>query len=133
VRWAHLSLGGGLALERLREVVRVMPRRSFYDDVYLVAIEAPMSRGQPGTLAKLSRVFGAVVVCVPARVQLWELSPGEWRRGLELKASASKEACAAECVARGAPAWGDQNAYDAWAVAYTARAVNRRALAPVRP
>jgi len=136
--WDHLHLNGKSALERLRQVPLVMPRWSWFDDVYLVAIEEPMSRGQPGTSAKLNRVLGAVVACVPATVELWLVRPADWRKALGLSGHASKEQ-AGEKVdeLRGAGAPWSQDALDAYAVAYYARTVNARgltaSLAAVRP
>lgn len=136
--WEHLHLEGKTAFDRLRQVRRVMPGPSWYDDVYLVAVEAPMSRGQSGTLAKLSRVLGAVVACVPAPLVVWEVAPAAWRRELGLSGHASKEQVA-EAVddLRGlARTLWPQDALDAYAVAYYARELNARALArrvAVRP
>jgi hypothetical protein len=92
-----------------------MPRwGTWWDDVYLVAIEAPWSHGQPGTLAKLSRVFGAVTMCIPPRIQVWEVDPQAWRTELGLPANAPKDAVAARAVELGARRdWADQNAFDA--------------------
>jgi Holliday junction resolvasome RuvABC endonuclease subunit len=133
--WDHLHLEGKTALERLRQVPRVMPRRSLYwESVYLIAVEAPMSRGQQGTMAKLSRVLGAIVACLPAGVEVWEVAPVQWRKELGLSGHASKETCAEAVVELGAPAgWLTQDAYDAYAVAYYARQVNARALTAVKP
>jgi hypothetical protein len=148
--WTRVELEGKTALERLRSLRYEMtvgywtPRDSsfFFDDVYLVAIEAPMSRGQPGTLAKLSRVFGAVVVCLPSSLEVWEVSPVAWRKELGLPGNASKGECAAvvrRLVSPPAysvsgspedfyPSW-PQDALDAYAVAYYARQVNARGIA----
>jgi Holliday junction resolvasome RuvABC endonuclease subunit len=129
--WDHLHLEGKTALERLRQVPRVMPRRSLYwESVYLIAVEAPMSRGQQGTMAKLSRVLGAIVACLPAGVEVWEVAPVQWRKELGLSGHASKEQ-AAEAVdalrGPGSVVW-TQDALDAYAVAYYARELNARAL-----
>jgi hypothetical protein len=108
-----------------------MPRWPFYEDtgVYLAAIEAPMGRGEGGTQAKLNHVFGAVVACLPWRIETWQVAPHEWRKELRLPGNAHKAVCAARAVELGAyPEWNDQNAYDAYAVAYYAREVNARAL-----
>jgi len=143
-RWMRLDLKGGeklTALERLRRVAGLMPSASFYDDVYLVAVEAPYGTGQAGTLAKLSRVFGAVVACIPQRLEVWEVMPGDWRKELGLGGNASKEECALRVCSLRHQAlvrWNvehwphamwevwPQDALDAWAVAYYARQVNQR-------
>lgn len=127
--WRHCQLHGSNALERLRYVPRAMPRWAdgWWDDCYLVAIEAPYGTGQAGTLAKLSRVFGAVAACIPPRLQVWEVMPGTWRHELDLPGNAPKEICAVRAVELGARRnWADQNAFDAFAVAYAAREINDR-------
>jgi Holliday junction resolvasome RuvABC endonuclease subunit len=129
--WTHVHLHGGNALQRLRDLPRQMPRwgSGWYDDVYLVAIEAPYSTGQAGTLAKLSRVFGAITMCVPPRLEIWEIAPHDWRRELELPGNATKERGNARAVELGAPRdWKDENAYDAFSVAWCARQINDRGI-----
>ena len=127
--WDHLHLEGKTAFDRLRQVRRVMPGASFYDDVYLVAVEAPMSRGQAGTLAKLSRVFGAIMACLPAHLLVWEVMPAAWRGELGLSARASKEECQEAVLRLGAPyGWRSPDAYDAYAIALYARELNARAI-----
>lgn len=128
--WDHIPLEGATAFDRLRDVPRRMPRWSWYDDIYLAAIEAPMGRGEGGTQAKLNHVFGAVVACLPRGLQtVWQVAPHEWRKELGLPGNAVKQVCAARAVELGAyPDWADQNAYDAWAVAWYARQVNARAI-----
>ena len=131
--WQPLYLEGASAFERLRDVHDYM-RAVAFDDVYLVAIEAPMSRGQPGTLAKLSRVFGAVVACIPRELEVWEVAPAAWRKELGLPGNASKDECAeaVEILGRIYLSTGlrwSQDALDAYAVAYYAREVNARGVA----
>lgn len=129
--WDHIELEGLDHFERLRNIPRKMPRwaSGWYDDagVMLVAVEAPFGRGQAGTEAKLNRVFGAIVTCVPPRVAVWEIAPHDWRRELELPGNAPKERCRERALELGAcPGWDDQNAYDAFCVAYAARRIDQR-------
>jgi hypothetical protein len=137
--WTRLRLGTDKdsALDRLRRVAEAMPPASFYDDIYLAAVESPYgTRLERGTQAKLNRVFGAVCACLPARVHLWEVMPGDWRKELGLKGNASKEECAevVRALWRYVPAGGrwhgiPQDALDAYAVAYYAREHNHRGVA----
>jgi Holliday junction resolvasome RuvABC endonuclease subunit len=132
--WTRVELEGKTALERLRNITKDSIHRhtGFWDDVYLVGIEAPMSRQQPGTLAKLSRVFGAVVACLPPLLEVWEVSPVAWRKELGLPGNASKEECADAVrnihMSITSYNW-PQDALDAYAVAYYARQVNARGIA----
>lgn len=129
--WDHIHLQGPDALARLRDLPRRMPRwaTTFYDDIYLVAVELPMGRGEAGTQAKLNHVFGAIVTCIPPHLEIWAVAPHEWRRELQLPGNAPKEAGWKRAVELGAPAdWKDGNAYDAYSVAWAAREVNQRGL-----
>lgn len=130
--WDHIPLAGVSAFDRLRDVPRRMPKWGWYEDqgVYLAAIELPMSRAAGSSIFKLNHVFGAVVACLPRALQtVWAIAPHEWRKELELAGNAPKQVCAARCVELGAyPEWNDQNAYDAFAVAYMARQTNQRGL-----
>ena len=143
--WARLELGSDKvhALDRLRQVPVLMPTTSFYDDIYLVAIEEPYGSNQAGTQAKLNRVLGAVLACIPQEVQVWTVMPGDWRKALGLPGNASKEEAAlAVCALRqdelvrwNVEHWPHrewevwpQDACDAYAVARCARDRNARAV-----
>ena len=68
-----------------------------------------------------------MLVTLPAALPVWDVSPGDWRKGLGLKGNATKEECAGRCVEIGAPgSWDVQDPYDAWAVAFYARELNAR-------
>lgn len=131
-QWTRHELKGKTAFDRLRDIPLRMPKWGWYEDhgIYLIAIEAPYGRAQAGTLAKLSRVFGAVVACLPRALDpVWEVPPHDWRRELGVPGNAPKTVCAARCIELGAyPEWADQNAFDAFAVARYAREVNRRGI-----
>lgn len=144
--WTRIELEGKSAFDRLRHLPLMMRHPAYgldFDDVYLAAIEAPMSRGQSGTLAKLSRVFGAVVACLPPALEVWEVAPAAWRKELGLSGHASKEEVA-RSVRSLMAVYGDttitfdfthpcfqwpQDALDAYAIAYYARQVNARGVA----
>ena len=128
--WDRIELQGADAFDRLRDLPRRMPQWSWWDDVYLAAIETPMGRGEGGTQAKLNHVFGAVIACLPRSLTtVWAVAPHEWRRELGVPGNAPKSVCAARCVELGAyEAW-PQDALDAYAIARYARTVNQRGLA----
>lgn len=94
--WTRCPLeGGALAWERLLRLPEAMPPASYWDDVYLIAIEAPHGRGEAGTQAKLNQVAGAVTASLPARLRVpercWLVAPHEWKNGLKLKAKPTGE------------------------------------------
>lgn len=141
-RWTRADLVGQHAFDRLRSLRAEMPGGSFWQDVYLVGIELPFGRGQGRTQAVLQRVYGAVVASVPLQIPVWEIHSTEWRKGLGLKGNADKNECG-QAVKEllgltvdfrnetgplfAANVW-PQDALDAYAIAYTAREQNAKAI-----
>ncbi len=106
--WVRCELDGADAWARTLGIRGALPdvrigwprgHGGWWEDVYLVAIEAPYGRGQPGTSAILNRVVGAVAASLPAHLRApercWIVRPDEWKNGLGLK---------------GKPTWGDIDA-----------------------
>jgi GTPase len=89
VRVDEITLTGKDAWARTLQLARYMRTPSWYwDDVYLVAIEAPY--GHPGTVALLGRVVGVLVAgAVPQGLRsaecCWIVRPDEWKKGLRLQ------------------------------------------------
>ena len=133
--WLRVPLDGATSFDRLRQIPLAMPHGSFYDNVYLAAIERPKTRFMPSAAA-LFPVFGAVVACLPAALELWDVPPTAWRHGLGLKGNAKKEECALKVI-RLLQIGDDgiltlnwpQDAYDAYAIAFYARELNSRGIA----
>lgn len=133
--WKRVELTGETSFERLRSIpTQGRWNSNYFSDCYLAIIERPKTRFMPSAAA-LFPVFGAVVALLPSQLELWEVAPTTWRHGLGLKGNA-KKAEVAEAVRRiacGAEPehpilnW-SQDAYDAYAVAYWARAINQRGL-----
>lgn len=98
----------------------------YWDDVYLVAIEAPYGRGQAGTNAILNRVVGVLVATLPPQLRTpercWIVAPHEWKKGLGLKGKPTIE----ETRAFFLQDITDQNARDAACIALWAREENER-------
>lgn len=84
-KWHRFELAGGLAWDRTLDVRRAMPVASFWDDVYLAAIETPF----PDQKGVLRRVQGAVMARIPERVLVWEANASQWKRELGLKGKPS--------------------------------------------
>lgn len=135
--WTRLELHGKTAFDRLRQVPAVMPHGSFYDGVYLAGIETPKTRFMPSAAA-LFPVYGAVVACLPARLEVWGVHPKSWRHALGLPGNATKEQVAQAVnellfVTAGMGGFGyvgwPQDAKDAYAVALYARDTNAAGIA----
>lgn len=134
--WTRHELKGKTAFDRLRQVPAAMPLASFYDDVYLTAIETPKTRFMPSAAA-LFPVYGAVIAHLPARMLVWDVHPKTWRHALGLPGNATKEqvAAAVNAILIDTPGMGgfgyiawEQDAKDAYGVALYARDTNRRGI-----
>ncbi len=140
-RWARLPLAGPTSFARCRAVRAAMPPATAYDGCYLAAIERPRTQSMVSAAA-LFPVFGAVLSCLPAALEVWDVLPQHWKQGLGLGGNASKEEAAREVYALAEPAvlgWATngmrgpvqdvpQDALDAWAVAFYARELNARGI-----
>lgn len=142
--WVRCELTGATAWERTLQVRdqlawgKVGLAAGFWDDVYLVAIEAPYGRGQPGTNALLNRVVGAVMASLPAALRhperCWLVKPDEWKTGLGLKAKPTHgdlQDLAPDIdwfLHQHKPIARDENARDAYCMAKWARDTNARAV-----
>lgn len=91
--WVRCELAGQNAWERTLGIQDAMfrmnvhgdVRDSWWDDVYLVAIETPVNDQR----RVLSRVQGAILASLPARLRqphcCWDVHPSTWKAGLGLK------------------------------------------------
>lgn len=140
--WTRVELTGKTAWDRTLTLPALMPTASWWDDVYLVAIEAPYGSNQGGTQAILNRVVGAIVASVPEPLRrperCWIVRPDEWKTGLGLKGKPTDGD-----LSRVAPGWNlnygwichpdrwdeiRQNAHDAYCLALFARTENARGI-----
>jgi hypothetical protein len=145
--WVRCVLAGKTAWERTLNVRgalipgcwgRELAESSFWDDVYLVAIEAPMGFRSN----TLDRVVGAVAASLPARLRTpercWVVRPDEWKKGLGLRAKPTAEDMRRLTDGK-ERFWtslpdvydeaGRQNGRDAYCLAMWARDTNARAVA----
>lgn len=139
--WVRCELAGKDAWERTLGLRESMARRDvdapmfgshFWDDVLLVAIEAPYGPSQRA-ISTLNRIVGAVAASLPAHLRspdrCWVVRPDEWKAGLGLKGKPTwldLDAIAPEnelwnvsCEGRLDDEW--QNARDAYCIALFAR------------
>lgn len=91
----------GDAFERMRGVVDVMPRGTFWDEVLAVAIEEPMVMNPKlrQLLPKLKAVQGAIVALLPPDMMVVPMTPNVWRKKAGLPGNAPKERIAKFVVA----------------------------------
>jgi len=121
------------AWQRTLALPRLMPGATWWDDVYLVAIEAPYGTGT-GTVAILNRVVGALIAGLPPRLRApercWLVRPDEWKSWLRLnpRTKPSPELILELGLELEGPYSGSQDARDATCVAYYARETNARAV-----
>lgn len=130
--WHRVNLDDGvkgeLAWDRVRRIADRMPSGSFWDDVYLASIERPFSQSRKDPIRL---VQGAVMACVPARLDLWECAPQTWKAHLKFKGRGKPTLAAFPPIALDAhqgSVWADgplaQDAVDALGVALWARDTN---------
>jgi hypothetical protein len=77
--WRSIALIGSTAWDRVRSIRTRMPPSSWWDDVYLCAVERPFSRTRNDAV-RLAQ--GAVVATIPSRIEVWEVAPQTWKAAL---------------------------------------------------
>lgn len=137
--WTRHSLPNErLAWDRIQAARSLPLGGTYWDDVCLVGVEQPAGRGDSPLL--ISFTLGVLLAHVPERIPVLRLMPSEWRRHCGLKGNATKEQVQtwAELkrldaaprgeweypVTRAVQVW-PQDACDAYAIAYAARAINQ--------
>lgn len=130
--WLRVKLDGGSAWDRTRKLPLFMPRASYWDDVYLCAIESPKSAGFK-VATVMHRVQGSVIACVPSAVWMWEVTPSEWKKplGVKLKDKPTFSDFPPTMKHDGTQPWAtwEQDALDALGVAMYARDANAAGIA----
>jgi hypothetical protein len=123
--WLRVDLIGGKAFDRTREVRQSMPAAGWYTDhgVYLIALERPFSSSRNDAIRL---VQGAVLACLPRRIEVWEVTQQQWKPRLGLK---QREKPTVADLQRAYPdltidAGWPQDALDAAAMAFWARDLN---------
>lgn len=135
--WHRFPLAGATALEKARSLRARFPGRSWFEDqgVYLVGIEDPIGRF-PATQKALGCVAGATAALLPPDVPLRAMTPSQWfpasvgcappRLSDERKELATNWALhVVELEA--ADKW-PHDAFDAYAIAWAARALHEKAI-----
>lgn len=132
--WSRCLLDGPDAWARTLEIGELRHDTLTFEDVYLVAIEAPYGRGRAGATSLLNRVVGAIAASLPKQLRTpercWIVRPDEWKRGLGLPAKPTADDVAR--LLKPLHAWetipDDQNARDAACLALWARNENARGI-----
>jgi len=121
---------GNLAWDRALKIRGQMPAASWWDDVYLVAVESPKSN-RFDTAVKLACVQGIAVACVPDGIEVWQVTPHDWKGylsiGLGVKPGPDDFAPTFMPWRLSYPVW-PQDALDALGIALYARDVNAKAI-----
>ncbi len=121
--WLRVELDGVSAWDRVRGMRAVMPHGTWWDDVYLVAIERPFAHSR-NDVVRLAE--GAVLSAIPTAIECWEINPTQWKTALGIR--------------KGKPDWSHfpsgfwranwpQDALDALGVALYARELNASGIA----
>jgi hypothetical protein len=121
------------AWERTLLLPSLMPPSEWWDDVYLLAIEAPYGPGT-GTVAILNRIVGAIAARLPPTLRVpercWIVRPDEWKTRLNIQGKPSEQDMLRLPLIlwTNRPAPATQDARDALCLAYFARETNEQAL-----
>lgn len=134
--WHRIPLIEGRGtLAAARSLRGRFPGRSWFESegVYLVALEETFSGHHAGTAKKLGMIAGAIAVLLPPDLTLLEIPAHEWKRETVGKAGSTKAAVQmwfTEVGFQANPGSGKwtQDAFDAYAIAWAARALNQRAI-----
>lgn len=127
----RLDAQRGATTERVRRMRDLMPARGAWADAgaTLIAVERPFAH-MAATLAPMMLAYGGLLQLLPADVPLLELSAPEWRRECGLPQRGDDRKPAAVRFAReqwvDAPAALDDNAADAFCIAWAAREIDVR-------
>lgn len=127
----RLDVDRGTITERVRRMRDLMPARGAWADLgaTLIAVERPYSH-QAATLAPMMLAYGGLLQLLPVDVPLLELGAPEWRRECGLPQRGDDRKAAAIRFARDlwvdAPAAIDDNAADAFCIAWAARELDVR-------
>lgn len=124
-QWSRIHLEGDGAFARCRQIAASMPLASYWDDVYLVAIERPfIRRGQD--IVRLAQ--GAVLAGIPVHVPVWEVSVSQWKHHAGIPTRAKPARSTFPGVTFNRPVE-HQDTYDALGVALYARDLNAAGVA----
>jgi len=125
--WTRIELQGPTAFERARDVSEKMPQPGWYEanEVYLVAIERPfVSHGQD----VIRLVQGVVLAEIPRDLEVWEVTPSQWKKALGIPIREKPTADSFPGVVLPGLPWA-VDGYDALGVAAYARDTNAEAVA----
>lgn len=142
--WTRVELQPGGAFHATRTLRHALGQQAllggWWDDVAVCYLERPYGRGE--SIHKLMRIQGALLACIPDRVVVDELAPGEWRKAVGLPGNATKEQVAkfaydtlAVTVGHlnhaGAECWccWPQDGFDAYSIALAGRAMCEKGVA----
>lgn len=131
--WHRLELAGETPFLRARDLRQKLPRGTFWDGVSLVGLEQTYS-GAYSSATALALIRGAIGALLPAELTVLETRPNEWQKlftgvaKLPAKSTMRKALIRGRCSELGF--WAPdlpQDAYDAYGIAWAARAINQAA------
>lgn len=117
--YTRYALAGVEAWQRARAVRDAMPSRGWWRDEGVVAVGLEEPFGYGGSGAKLVRVQGAILACLPPELIVHLIPPGVWRTLVGLPGNASKAEVARYVAHTNWP----QDACDAFCLALAAEAL----------
>lgn len=125
----RLDTRPGKQLDRIRRVRDALPTRGAWADAgcVLAAIEEPFSRQSMSGQVPILMVIGAILSTLPTDIPVALLRADDWRRGCNLPLRGARPDLKRASVGfarsrwRNAPDILDDNAAEAWCIAYAGR------------
>jgi hypothetical protein len=125
----RLDVKPGKALERIRRIRGALPARTAWHDsgVLLIAIEEPYSRASMSGQVPILMAIGAILACLPEDLPVDLLRADDWRRACELPTRGPRDQLKTAAIKfterhwSNQPTYIDDNAADAYCLAWTAR------------
>lgn len=129
----RLDEGPGDGLARIRRLRDQLPARGAWTDrgVTAVALELPFSRGKMAGNDRLMMCAGAILACIPPRLELRLLRADDWRRSCGLPTRAPRDEHKRNALSFAGERWLNHpvpftdNAADAYCLAWALRHLDR--------
>lgn len=124
----HLLMGATNAFGSARQMGKIMPHPSWWEDVALVAIERPSGKFKNVIYAQ-GLVIGGFLALLPEGIIVQDFVPASWKKMIGLGGDVGKEQVMAWASEFGADETWDEHACDALAVCHAALVYNGAAIA----
>lgn len=123
--WKTFPIHGRTPFDRAQDIRFTLPTTTWWEErnVRLIAVEEPRGHQNAVTQLALGSLYGAIVARLPRSIPACAYTPSEWKRPFTGNGNAPKELVRRCALEHGLPDDMPQDAYDAYGIAWTARAL----------